>query len=223
MKFFSKKAKKRKQIKKAKSRSLLKLHGGICSHATYFFNCDTSETMSLIIKFFSSSQMIQDVAFGVFSDKKTGLTMPRVIRLQKAKQCIETCQAFLQENGKVPPASSTFYKLMKYLPAAMTKVMSGINPTQDRCMCAFEELKKLVNKLAQLPHGLSNENKKNLIVMIENAHTYLRSHFNYRIEWESKIDSHCAKFALSDSEYGYKDLCRFCNRSIYFFESSNSN
>ena len=32
----SKKAKKRKQLKKAKSRSLLKLHGGICSHATYF-------------------------------------------------------------------------------------------------------------------------------------------------------------------------------------------
>ena len=39
---WSKKAKKRKQLKKAKSRSLLKLHGGICSHATYFFNCDTS-------------------------------------------------------------------------------------------------------------------------------------------------------------------------------------
>ena len=29
-------------LKNAKSRSLLKLHGGICSHATYFLNSDTS-------------------------------------------------------------------------------------------------------------------------------------------------------------------------------------
>ena len=44
---FSKKAKKRKQLKKAKSRSLLKPPGGKWNHATYFINCNTSAYSSM--------------------------------------------------------------------------------------------------------------------------------------------------------------------------------
>ena len=52
---WSKKAKKRKQLKKAKSRSLLILHGGKSSHATNFLNSDTYDsTIWIQVHYFKS-------------------------------------------------------------------------------------------------------------------------------------------------------------------------
>ena len=77
------------------------------------------------------------------------------MRLMMIKHCIEGCQAFLIENGKKPPATSTFYKLMKFLPMTTTKNMGGINPTIYQGRKAFGDLKNIVNKLDQFPNGLT--------------------------------------------------------------------
>ena len=110
--------------------------------------------------------MIQGVAYDVFNDKKNQMQIPKVIRLMSLKNCIEACQAFLIEQGKKPPATSTFYRLMKFLPAQKTKMMGGINPTINLGRKAFGELKKIVNKLNQMPNGLNCEDKMVINTMI---------------------------------------------------------
>ena len=186
------------------------------------------ETIRLIVEFMTSSEIIQDVAFGVFTDKKNQMQIPRVARLMMIKHCIEANQALLIEHGKKPPATSTFYKLIKFLPAVSTKLMGAINPTIHQGRKAFGDLKKIINQLDQMPYGLSSDDKMTINTMIENAHTYIHTRFSYNIELESKIPSHCSKLALSDPEsekfsdgceLKHVETCADCDNIFYMFEA----
>ena len=117
---------------------------------------------------------------------------------------------------------------MKFLPAQKTKMMGGINPTVNLGRKAFGELKKIVNKLNQIPNGLNCEDKMTINTMIENAHTYIHTRLSFNIELESKVPSHCAKLALSDPEnrkfsdgceLKHVESCADCDNIFYMFET----
>ena len=67
---------------------------------------------------------------GTFKDRKTGLIMPKIIRLVRQDELIERCVEYLKVHGKVAPSRSYFQKLLQVLPSASLKMMRGINPSK---------------------------------------------------------------------------------------------
>ena len=100
--------------------------------------------------------------------------MPKIIRMIDNNKFIELLQGYLIEQGLAVPSRRTLQELIRHLPAAAPKMMCGLNPAQEECIHeAFPNLKTLVEKLAHVNGGISEEEKCLLLKCIKNAHTYL--------------------------------------------------
>ena len=64
-------------------------------------------------------------------------------------------------------------------------------------MSSFDDLQSTVDELVKigLPDGVGKLYKK----AISDSHSYVKNHYPYHIQFESKCAAHCAKFALSEN------------------------
>merc|ERR1712020_293384 len=95
-------------------------------------------------------------------------------------------------------------------------------------MTAFDNLKKLTNKLGQLTNGLTNDEKTSLLKCLDNAHQYMRSHLAFNIKDDSNCASHCFKHACSDPKNSafaepctkdHNEECFQCNNIVFILEA----
>ena len=102
--------------------------------------------------------------------------------------------------------------------AGSVKAMRGVNPSHEECMSSFDDLQSTVDELVKigLPDSVGELYKK----AISESHSYVKNHYPYHIQFESKCAAHCAKFALSENldknfrsecEHGEHDeVCSHC-------------
>ena len=155
--------------------------------------------------------------------------MPKIIRMIENTKFIELLQGHLIEKGLKVPSRRTCQEILRHLPAAAPKMCRGLNPAQEECIHeAFPNLKSLVVKLAQANGGISEEEKLNLLKCVNNAQTYMRSHFAYNIERQSNVASHCFLHACSDPEnlefseqceIEHTEKCFQCDNIFHIFEA----
>ena len=84
--------------------------------------------------------------------------------------------------------------------------MRGINPSHEECMTSFDNLQSTVDDLVKF--GLPDNIGKMYQKSINSAHSYIKNHFKYNIQFESNCASHCAKYALSEQKNkNFKSTC----------------
>ena len=87
--------------------------------------------------------------------------------------------------------------------------MKGIDTVQEYCSRAFDKLDEIVGALKKEAR-IDPEVYENLSNCISSAKTYVKSHYAYNLDIESKCASHCVALACSDAENGNPDLIRRC-------------
>lgn len=175
------------------------------------------------------ASITQKTAFGTISikdEKGKKVEIAKVIRNQQNEETVRQLKSYLLENGfdhKDIPSRSTMLKILKCMPAAITKSLHGINATVEDSRLAYITLEKIITELQKvcLDNDMFTEDMfDSLLKHLKISERYLKTHFIYQLSETSKISSHCLNCACSGTgkEYESKkqceslqnDQCQYC-------------
>lgn len=147
--------------------------------------------------------------------------MPKLVRnLQKA-ELVRMCKTHLKASSFPVPCETTLFHYLDALPAAKSRVMAGINPSQDEAMVSFGVLIDITKRLTTF--GLKPDSSKMIVSSIQSAHSYIKSRFHYELEIQSPYKSHCVTWACSDSTALFGDTCTVKHTKVSFRDQSTLN
>ena len=153
----------------------------------------------------------------------------RGIRRQHDAELIRQVQVLLKENDLQVPAASTLRKLFRLMPAGHAKEIKGLDPVYENHRRAFEGLQGICTELHDIFIAKDDYEKVDLVEKVQQglatSATYLLGHFAYNLSLDSNCESHCVRFACSDSKNskqqedcseldsseGHSEECDYCN------------
>ena len=145
----------------------------------------------------------QQVAYGTFNIKNpsTGKKekIARVIRQRTNEELARNIAAFLKEHDFDCPSRATIIKILKYMPAATSKEMRGINSAVEESKKGFRALEDTINELSAIMNNpYPQKEYDNLLTSVRTAEKYFKCHFIYNISTNNPVASHCIQHACSD-------------------------
>ena len=165
------------------------------------------KTIEFIVDFVTSEEQLQGVAHGTLQMKDPDgkrVKIMRGIRRQHDAELIRQVQVLLKENDLQVPAASTLRKLFRLMPAGHAKEIKGLDPVYENHRRAFEGLQGICTELHDIFIAKDDYEKVDLVEKVQQglatSATYLLGHFAYNLSLDSNCESHCVRFACSDSK-----------------------
>ena len=168
------------------------------------------------IDFITSSRIVQDLPFGEKSIKlssKESLKMPNVIRVAIPERIVQQYLAYCDESATETLSRSTLLRILSVCSASTRKSLQGLDYISSSGADAFEELLRVVEKLADAGQG--TEWAKNLEKQLRASKRYLKSDYKVHLFTEFKGKKSKGSYCARTTNVLYFDFAGTCFRGLH--------
>ena len=149
------------------------------------------EKFEHFLQFLFSSDILQDVAYGVTNlkfDDGTTQTVPHTVLKTKFSHAIKFYTDVCDATKFIPLSDSSMWRILKALKPSQRKSLAGLDDITAAGMNGFSFLEKFVHKIKA---------GRTLVDKLERGKRYLKTKFQSHCSPDSPIKSHNPVFALS--------------------------